>query len=205
MIGDARFRMPPVEGDLSGPGEVVEYMASVGNALASAFRGIIEKMNNPQEIMVPSDDGVRPLSDVSREGGWRSGDIKASVGRRSSVLRQLGWVVCNGRNGTPDTYDAIVVGAPEATNAGTEVSGGGDSGVAVPSDTTGPVPADTEAENEVPVSVLAADDGCGGVSTQAADDEHTHPMSSHVHDMSSHVHDISGTVKAFHVIWMMKL
>jgi len=209
MIGDAKFRMPPIDGDLADPGQMMDYLGSLGNALDSAFRAIAEKMNNPQQIIVPSSSGMRSLSDAMDQVQWKSGDIKASIGRRDNVLRQDGWVPLNGRNGTPDSYDAFIVGSAEATNAGVGVDGGDDTGVPVPSGTGGPVPTDTQVENEAPISVIAAFDGCvdveNGADTTAAPAAHTHPMSSHAHDMSSHVHEVNGSLKTFSVIWMMKL
>ncbi|WP_027253762.1 hypothetical protein [Photobacterium halotolerans] len=45
-------------------------------------------------------------------GSWKSGDIKIHNGPLESI--PLGWVLCDGQNGTPDLCDRAIVGAGRA-------------------------------------------------------------------------------------------
>jgi hypothetical protein len=203
MIGDNRWRMPPIEGDLAGEGELVEYLGSLGEALAAAFMAL-NKMNDPQEMMVPTSSGLRPLSVAMKETGWQSGDIKPSLASRSNVMRQQGWVPVNGKNGTPNSYGALAIGAAEATDAAVEILGSDNTGIPVPANTAGPVPG-TTLGNDTSANVIQANTDACSADFFVAADGHVHSMDSHVHDMMGHVHDVAASVTSFSVIWMMKL
>lgn len=205
MIGDAKFRLPAIPANI--PTEIADYFGSVGNVIAKAFQDLSIKLNDPQFIMVPmSSGGMRSLAEAIKEGSFRSGDLKPSVASRGEVTRQAGWVICNGRNGTPDSFDAFVVGSAEVDNGGEIVAGGLATGGPSPTDTDVPVPDMTDPGDTTVQVIETIVDGCADNQTVLVSaDDHVHGMNDHVHDMNDHTHLVAGSVKSFAVIWMMKL
>ncbi len=207
MIGDARFRMPSLPPGF--PPEIGDYLASVGNAIARAIQGLGQKVNDPQLIIVPTASGMRPLGEVTKESGARPGDLRATVASRAEATKWPGWKICDGRNGTPDSFDAFVIGSSEGDDGGASIAGGFGTSGPSPDDTALPVPDETDGLDDPDQMVLiieGAEDGCvDNKATLVADSVHSHGMNEHVHDMSDHIHLLGGLLKSFGVIWMMKL
>lgn len=180
--------MPSVEG-VEMPDPLKEYFGSVGNAIRKALEGLALKTNDPTLIMVPGPSGMRPLERAMSQERSVSGDLRATLASNVSARRRDGWVLCDGRNGTPDTLGAIALGALEASNPGVTIIGED------PIETSGATPDTTEAAEEGPMNVY---DGCSGGGNVAVAD-HTHP---HPH---THTVDIAANAKSFTVVWMMKL
>lgn len=192
MIGDVRFQMPSMESvDFADPVQVQEYFGSFAKAVDFAFKALTVKMNDPTMIMVPGPNGGRPLSEAIKETMPMAGDLKATVASRAKALRQQGWVPLDGKNGTPDSIDAFVIGAEEASDPGIVVVGSADV------ETSEPTPDETEKTDSTPETVLE-DDGCGD-GVEVAGQEHQHPIG------HTHLVGVSAHVKSFTALWMMKL
>lgn len=196
MIGDARFRMPSIEGvDLSDETQLKEYFGSLGNAIAKTLQQLTMKMNDPSLILV----GTRPLDQVMAETGWQSGDLKCTTASRAVALRQQGWVFCDGRNGTAASIGAVPLGAPDSTNPNVIVPGTNPITTGGPLDGAGNPKANTDIESQLPETVIEAEDDACKEWVAVAVADHTHPFD-HFHEV-----DILAYMATFTVIWMMKL
>ena len=200
MIGDARFRMPSIEGVMIDQ-QLKEYFGSVGNAISKAVEDLASKINDASRIMVPTGSGMRPLSDVMSEDRAQPGDLILTTASRAVALRRVGWVICDGKNGTPDTFGAVPVGAADSTNPGIEIVGANPITSGGPIDGAGAEMLDTLVEDDDPVYSLEGEppDGCEPEGTPVAPSKHHHEHN-HFHGV-----DILTYMKTFSVIVMMKL
>jgi len=184
---DINFQPPSLHGlDFAKPEDVREGFTQLSEALADALRMVREQANNPQYIRV---DGGRTLAEVMRMDRAKPGDVMMTVSQRVNALKRDGWVLCDGRNGTPKSVGALVLGAAVADNPGTSV-------VAPGSAFTGQPKEDTSTDvGDSPVIVL--DGACIPSVAMAAD--HKHPMPHH------HLIELASGTTSFTVVFLMKL